>query len=190
MGTFTAHTYRAYTILVFYGLLSFTAADCECGYSSIISSASYIFTDLIETDFLHLDDVVKNSDWVRQDYNVTAEAGRGNYGMDFTIDNVIGNRLADNSSWAGPGVLPGDAGVQLRVGADILSGDFVPTAEIDSSRSDLLFGSFRASMKLTDIAGTCGAFFWVCHPAFELSLFVLDNSDDGLSTITILERLT
>jgi len=37
----------------------------------------------------------------------------------------------------------------------------VPGAEIVSTRTDITYGSFRASIKVSDVPGTCQAFFWV-----------------------------
>lgn len=34
-------------------------------------------------------------------------------------------------------------------------------AEIVTNRSDIMYGSFRAGMKIAAVNGTCGAFFWV-----------------------------
>jgi len=41
---------------------------------------SSLFADLIETDFIHDKDIAVDTDWVRQNYSVTAIAGRGTYG--------------------------------------------------------------------------------------------------------------
>jgi hypothetical protein len=60
------------------------AAYCECGYSTEISVGSvpntYIFTDVIESDFFHIKNVEIDSDWSIQNYNISASAARGPYG--------------------------------------------------------------------------------------------------------------
>jgi hypothetical protein len=61
------------------------AAYCECGYSTDISLGSvmtttYVFTDVIESDFIHLKNVEIDTDWSIQNYNVSASAARGPYG--------------------------------------------------------------------------------------------------------------
>ena len=58
-------------------------AKCECGYrlSPETSSGSVaVFTDLVESDFLHIRDVAVDTDWQRQNFTKTPEAGRGPYG--------------------------------------------------------------------------------------------------------------
>lgn len=129
-------------------------ADCECGYQSDDLDGIYenVFTDLIETNFARMPDISTNTDWLRQEFNVTKAKARGQYGEMFYIkDDVeyvdnIGNRASD--------------GLQLIVRQDLIDG-MVPVAEVDTARLDLSYGTFRASMKLTTIPGTCAAFFWV-----------------------------
>lgn len=73
-------------LTLLFSINSFVApvvALCECGYTSTIEafgSSPVVFTDLIESDFLHIRNVAKDTDWRRQNYSVTAEAGRGPYG--------------------------------------------------------------------------------------------------------------
>jgi len=82
-------------------------------------------------------------------------------GMNYTIDNVISNPITDANIWTGPGMLGGDPGLHLTVDGGIPRDGYVKVAQLDSSRNDLLWGSYRASMKLTLTPGTCAAFFWV-----------------------------
>lgn len=102
----------------------------------------------LETNFSSLADISKNHDWLRQEFNVTAQAGRGRFGKTFSLDNVE-SQLNGNTK-----------GLQLRVNRQLES-DSVLVAEVDSARVDLFWGSYRAGMKLTQISGTCAAFFWV-----------------------------
>jgi hypothetical protein len=138
-------------------------ANCQCGYQMTIDNASEpsLFTDLIETDFLHLPNISLDTDWRRQEFPVTAAAGRGPYGMNFTIQNVVSNPILNASNWSGPGEFGGDPGLQLSVGGGIPANGYIQVAEIDSTREDLLWGTYRAAMKLTLVPGTCSAFFWV-----------------------------
>lgn len=58
-------------------------ARCECGYAltpetSLETVAA--FTDLVESDFLHIRDVAVNTDWQRQNFTKTPAIGRGPYG--------------------------------------------------------------------------------------------------------------
>lgn len=151
-----------YFLLFLLGLsFSFVIADCECGYSSEINGTTYVFSDLLETDFLHLANISLNTDWRRQEYNVTAKASRGPYGTRAQVGNVVSNPVVDNSSYTGPGVYGIDAGLQLYVRGGIPQAGLVPVAEVNSVREDMLWGSYRAAIKLTNKPGTCGAFFWV-----------------------------
>ncbi len=137
------------------------AADCECGYATTIDGHLYSFTDLIETDFAHLSDISTNTDWVRQAFNISSEKARGSYGEMFAVQNIFTNpnpsgvRVEDGQGSDGQ-----PAGLQLSVNASHVD-DLVPVAEIDTARLDVLFGTYRASLKITDVPGTCSAFFWV-----------------------------
>ena len=121
------------------------STDCECGYATVVDGTRHVFTDLLETDFARLRDVAPDTDWAAQAFNLSAGRARGEFGEMFAADNVV----------AGCG-----EGVRLAVGSRTVEG-MVPVAEMDSHRRDLLWGTFRASMKLTDVPGTCAAFFWV-----------------------------
>jgi hypothetical protein len=154
-------TWTAVLILLFGSLVRKVNADCECGYTYSINGTSYIVTDLLESDFLHLANISLDTDWTRQGFNVTPAVSRGPYGESLQISQVISNPLANNFSYSGPSEIGGDAGLQLYVGGGIPSDGLVPVAEVNSVREDMLWGSYRAAMKLTLTPGTCGAFFWV-----------------------------
>jgi hypothetical protein len=166
MAIMSVTNMRLYMIvcLVVLNLMAYVGADCVCGYEASIgnSTTPSLFTDLIETDFLHLSNVFKDTDWRPQEFNVTAEAGRGPYGMNYSLANVVSNPITDATDWSGPGTLGGDPGLQLVVNGGVPSNGYVQIAEIDSARVDLRYGSYRAAMKLTLTPGTCSSFFWVC----------------------------
>lgn len=134
------------------------AADCECGYSTTAGNHEemHVFTDLIETNFQKLDNISKDTDWARQEFNLTAKSARGAFGEMFAVDNVHLVSSADDSRNANEG----DSGLHLTVQSSRVD-DMVPVAEIDSSRLDLWWGSFRAGIKVPDVPGTCAAFFCV-----------------------------
>lgn len=132
-------------------------ADCECGYTV----NSTLYTDLIETDFLHLANIIDDTDWQAQNYTVTPELARGPYGKNASVSNVIANPLKSQYDWAGDGINGGDAGLQLFVRGGAPQDGLIPMAEVATARIDMLYGSFRAGMKVTGTPGTCGAFFWV-----------------------------
>lgn len=125
-----------------------------------------VWTDLLETDFLHVDNLT-DSGWVPQVYNVSSTAARGAYGKMATLENVRANPLKNSWDWAGEAVEGGDAGLQLVVRSEPVE-KMVPIGEVVASRTDMLYGSFRVAMKLTGLPGTCGAFFWV-RLVFSLS---------------------
>jgi hypothetical protein len=160
-------TWTAVLVLLLGTLLGNVTADCECGYSYSINGTSYVFTDLLESDFLHLTNISLDTDWTRQGFNVTPAVSRGPYGESLQISQVISNPLTDNLSYSGPSQLGGDAGLQLYVGGGIPSDGLVPVAEVNSVREDMLWGSYRAAMKLTLTPGTCGAFFWVSSTRYK-----------------------
>ena len=149
-----------FPLLTTIALVRLTRASCECGYTLNTS----LYTDLLETDFLHLPNITADTDWQPQNYTVTAANARGPYGKNASLTNVLANPLKSQYNWAGAGINGGDAGLQLFVRGGIPADGLVPIAEIATSRTDLWFGTFRVGMKITKTNGTCGAFFWVCEP--------------------------
>jgi hypothetical protein len=141
-------------------------AECQCGYASSVDQTVNVFTDVLESDFLHIPNIALDTDWRRQDFNVTAAAGRGPYGMNFTIENVVSNPIPDGHNFSGPGKFGANPGLQFSVGGGVPVTGYVQVSEMDSAREDLLWGTYRAAMKLTLTPGTCSAFFWVqLHPS-------------------------
>ncbi|CAK7568151.1 MAG: hypothetical protein SEPTF4163_006134 [Sporothrix epigloea] len=162
------------SVFCFANVVQFVAADCECGYSAVVDGHVQVFTDLIETDFAHLLDISTNTDWVRQAFNVTSEADRGSYGEMYAIDNmqtaVAPNRhIEDGQADDGQ-----PAGLRLLVQPGLV-GDMIPVSEIDSSRTDIMYGSFRAGIRLTNITGTCSAFFWYFNDTQEIDMEFLSR---------------
>lgn len=138
--------------LLSFSFINQVTAWCECGYSTIIDGERHVFRDLIESDFADSTyDIGDNTDWQRQAFNLTKDRARGDYGEMFTIDNTNIAYRTDR---------PYDAGLNLTVSsASAMVDGMVPVAEIDSHRADLYYGTFRASLKLSGIPGTCAAFF-------------------------------
>lgn len=171
------------------------AADCECGYTvnttfANSTNATTTFTHFIETDFLHLDNLSSvASAWVPQNYTVSASVARGPYGKNASLDNVLVNPVASMDSWSGPGTSdksnPG--GLQLLVrpppsGPDAL----IPTCEIITNRSDILHFSFRASIQLSSVVGTSGAFFWYWNDTQEIDVELPQNGSNASHPINLL----
>jgi len=97
---------------------------------------------------------------------VTPEKGRGPFGMNYTIESVVSNPIVNHSQWVGPGMDGPNAGLQLMVDSGLPVSGYIKTAQMNSAREDLLWGTYRAGLKLTNIPGTCASFFWVSshHP--------------------------
>lgn len=148
-------------LLLLISVVPFCYCTCECGYSITDpndENQQYIFTEMLETDFTKMTDMEQNSDWTRMAFNVSAEAGRGEYGKMFTTANVDVNREGSEEGSEAPETAV--TAVELRVDHELIEGH-VPGAEIDSARLDVHWGSFRAGMRTTGQNGTCAAFFWV-----------------------------
>jgi hypothetical protein len=82
-------TRRAGGMLLFSLLLlpKIVRADCECGYtanvnsSNITAPATWLFTDVLESDFFHIDDIHLDTDWYAQNFSMTPEAALGPLGL-------------------------------------------------------------------------------------------------------------
>ena len=152
------HALVSHILILLLLLLSpFTNANCECGYTV----NSTLYTDLLETDFLHLASLASSPSWQPQNYTVTPALARGPFGKNASLANVVANPLKNKDEWAGEGVKGGDAGLQLWVKGGVPRDGLVGMAEVTTVREDLLFGTWRVGMKTTGVGGTCGAFFWV-----------------------------
>jgi hypothetical protein len=169
-------------------------ADCECGYLATINPPSNttasnshhteLFTDLLETDFTRLVDngnnnnrngLVQNTDWAPQAFNLTRERARGEYGEMFSVENVRLGTGGGNDDilggWGGGGDKErGDRGLELVVRSELVDG-MVPVAELATRRLDLMWGTFRAGMRVSRVGGTCAAFFWVGWLSFLFLLY-------------------
>ncbi|KAB5557899.1 glycoside hydrolase, family 16 [Coniochaeta sp. 2T2.1] len=140
-------------------LFKIATADCECGYSASVDGSRHVFTDLLETDFTRVEDIRHNTDWSRQAFNMSSERARGDFGEMFVIDNVASAK---------------ETGLQLTVQGQNVD-DMVPVAELDSERADVFYGTFRASLKLTNTACTCAAFFWFYNDTAEIDMEFLSK---------------
>jgi hypothetical protein len=138
-------------------LVQHALADCECGYSATVSinfttsesqqqlgEERVVFTDLIEANFANISDISQDTDWVRQEFNTSATMARGYYGEMFSVENVD-TRQGDEGN--------DDGALQIVVRSGVVEG-MLSGGEIDSARLDISCGSFRSSLRLTDVAGT------------------------------------
>lgn len=154
---------------------SLASAACECGYTARVPTGpnqgqTALFTDLLETDFLHEEDLSVNTDWAPQEWTIDKKNARGEYGETFSLSNVATNPIPNEEKYSGSGTDSGDLGLTLTVRAEI-EDDKVPVAEISSTRQDMIYGTYRAGIMLTDVNGTCGAFFWVSSSLYQVSRF-------------------
>ncbi|KAF9776500.1 hypothetical protein IL306_005314 [Fusarium sp. DS 682] len=147
---------------------------CECGYSiqNPEGDGLIVFTDRLETNFSQLHNISEGHDWVAQQFTVSAKDGRGNFSKAFVPSNVDtrGTDFQDDTGH--------QAGLELRVGSVVSKDDAIPASEVDTARLDLHWGSFRAGMKLTDIKGTCAAFFWYFNDTQEIDIEFLSQEFD------------
>ncbi|XPS70113.1 hypothetical protein M3J07_002348 [Ascochyta lentis] len=170
----------------------FANAACECGYSlnQTTDSEYAVFTELLENDFLHMDtDNITDYGWRPQVYNVSVPADnqRIAFGKEFSMGNVVPNPFKDSKMWAGDADHGGDAGLELWVRGDHSNG-FVNGSEIVSVRDDILLGSFRVGMKLSNSSGTCGAFFFYYNNSQEIDMEFLShefNSSGGAVNLVL-----
>jgi len=159
----------SFSVLVLLAVLHGTEAACNapCPYYTLNVSADadpYRFTNILDTDFTRPNasltwDSSPGLDWQAQAYNVTPSAARGPYGKAAELSNVV---------------LDGETGLQLWVRSKPLI-DMIPIAEIATARNDILYGSFRVSMKTTAVNGTCGAFFLYHNDSQEIDMEFLSR---------------
>ncbi|KAI0435172.1 glycoside hydrolase, family 16 [Xylaria sp. FL1042] len=172
-------------ILAFLPLLFSSArGDCECGYSITTSSdgIQHVFTDLHETDFVHVDITGDGKGgashgWAPQGYNISSQVSRGPFGESFAVQNVMSNIIKNPETFDGPGTLGLDAGLLLLV-RDVKQDDRVPVAEVSTTGLDYFYGTFRAGIKTTDVPGTCSAFFWYQNDTQEIDIEFLSAQFD------------
>ncbi|KAL7787036.1 glycoside hydrolase family 16 protein [Trichoderma ceciliae] len=164
------------------------AADCECGFVAHsptkqkrdggAGGGQLLFTDMLESKFFELKNISRDGTWKRQQYNVSARAGRGEYGKAFAVGNVYSIASGGQDSVASGGSISGADGIGLVVGSTIAN-DSVPVAELDTARDDMHYGSYRAGMKLTPVNGTCAAFFWYFNDTQEIDMEFLSREFDA-----------
>ncbi|KAL8691468.1 MAG: hypothetical protein Q9218_003312 [Villophora microphyllina] len=146
-------------------------ANCECGYTV----NGTLYTELVESDFLHIKEL-SQSGWTAQTYTVNPQLSRGAFGKNANPKQIAMNPLKSRYDWAGQGINGGDAGAQVIVrGGKPGKDNMIPMGEIDTNRTDMLYGSFRAGMKLTGSPGTCGAFFWYRNDSQEIDMEFLSH---------------
>ncbi|KAI5793325.1 concanavalin A-like lectin/glucanase domain-containing protein [Geopyxis carbonaria] len=143
-------------------LARLAAASCECGYSVNSTGAPehVVFTEILETNFLVLPKMSETVDWAVAKYRKGPDPSRDATGRVAEARNVIPNPVKDDKDYSSDGKNGGEPGLQLICrGGDPKDG-VVPVGEIKTRRNDMLYGSFRASMAVSAVNGTAGAFFF------------------------------
>lgn len=137
-------------LLPFVLFVTTALAICECGYTVNRTDAEQyaVFTDLLEADFMHIDEVAwadaQSLGWIPQTYNQSTKEA-GSYGMAKMAGNIMANPLPSIWDWGGTGVHRPDPGLELWVKNQLLDGEgdeqLVPTAELVSARDDIFYGN-------------------------------------------------
>ncbi|KAI5810918.1 glycoside hydrolase family 16 protein [Peziza echinospora] len=168
-------------------LARLVSADCECGYSvNATTDQKYqVFTELLESDFTRSQNIKKDTDWVLQNWKIDKNASHGPYGRQTLPSNVVSNPLKDiNGDDIGKDGT--QSGLQLYVRKLAPGSDLVSVSEVDSRRSDMIYGSYRAGLKTTGINGTCGAFFWYLNDTQEIDMeFLSSQLNDTTSPVNL-----
>lgn len=172
---------------------SSTSADCECGYrvpySGPSSKSPLLFTEAVQINLRELNDLSESQDlkinYVELDYVPDSDR----YGRRVEDKNIVLNPLADISAgWNSPSIQGPDvdAGLQLFVRSDLINETLVSTGQVQSTREDIQFGSFRAYIKSTDVSGTCAATFWYHNDSQEIDIELLTRQREcGNSPINL-----
>jgi len=77
----------------------------------------------------------------------------------FSVSNILSNPISDALNWTASGKNGGLPGMQLVVSGGTPSNRSINTAQINSIRTDLMYGSYRFLANLPKINGTCSAMF-------------------------------
>ncbi|KAK7966975.1 glycoside hydrolase family 16 protein [Apiospora aurea] len=159
-----------------------TAADCECGYSTTTTTSGgaasdTVFSELLESDFTRIDyfgdDYKGPQRWARQAFDKSAGTARGPFGEAYVTENARSDIIpttARNSKISNND----NCGLQLVVGSKVVDG-MVQNAEIATMGQDYFHGTYRVGLKVTDVPGTCTAFFWYFNDTQEIDIEFLSH---------------
>ncbi|EMC97835.1 glycoside hydrolase family 16 protein, partial [Baudoinia panamericana UAMH 10762] len=151
-------------------------SSCNCGYTLNTTS---LFTHAIQTDFTHPDASLTwtdspSADWAVQVYNVSPTAARGPYGKAAELSTVLLNSSSSTLDlYVRSQLLPNTNGT---LGSSDLR---IPISEIATTRNDILYGTFRASIQFSSVPGTCGAFFFYHNDSQEIDMEVLSQQQQS-----------
>ncbi|EME85748.1 glycoside hydrolase family 16 protein, partial [Pseudocercospora fijiensis CIRAD86] len=126
-----------------------------------------------------------SKNWVLQAYHVSPDASNP-YGKEAEYANVVTNSIESEDDWGGEG-----KGLELWVRRVEKGGNgrkmVVGMAEISSRRDDILFGSFRIGMKMTDVPGTVGAFFFYFNDSTEIDVEILSRENSNKTVNLVIQ---
>ncbi|KAJ4319041.1 hypothetical protein N0V94_004092 [Neodidymelliopsis sp. IMI 364377] len=163
---------------------SLSNADCECGYrisyrgNSSAQARTLFFTDAVQVNFRTLSTLEDSHDWKIKTYRREYVPNSDRYGKLVEAKNIVPNPLQNTSAgWSSPSLQGANvaAGLQLIVRAALTPENLVSTAQIESVRDDIRFGSFRAYVKSTPVNGTCAASFWYHNDSSEIDMELLSQ---------------
>ncbi|KAK8136670.1 concanavalin A-like lectin/glucanase domain-containing protein [Apiospora sp. TS-2023a] len=160
------------------------AADCECGYSTTTTggASDLVFADLLESDFTRVDyfgDGYNGSRrWARQAFTKSAGVARGPFGEAYVTGNAMSDisttKTMKNSKASSNNDKGAGAGLELLVGGKVVDG-MVQNAEVATTELDYFHGTYRVGLKVTDVPGTCTAFFWYFNDTQEIDIEFLSH---------------
>ncbi|KAF3914806.1 hypothetical protein ABW20_dc0102592 [Dactylellina cionopaga] len=156
-----------------------TSPSCECGYSvNSTSDPEYaVFTDLLESDFTRIKNFEDDFDWRPQVWQLDPAAALGPYGRAVRLQTIIPNP-AVNISTNATGIYGGHSGLNLLVPHNYMTiqGEkYLLGAELDSTRNDMFYGTFRIGYETTKWPGTCFGFYWYHDDNQEIDIELLSR---------------
>jgi Glycosyl hydrolases family 16 len=170
-------------MVAFAAILNFAtlaSAACECGYRLPGSNSSDpgLYTDLLESDFFNITDITKDTDYVVQTYSVDKSLEKDPYSRTAIASNVISNPVSSQNQLQGSNN-DGDPGLQLYVRGKLDVNGSITGSELDTTRTDMWWGSYRALLKLPSQNGTCASFFWYYNDIQEIDMEFLSTEVNG-----------
>ncbi|EPS44747.1 hypothetical protein H072_1271 [Dactylellina haptotyla CBS 200.50] len=167
--------------------ISLVSSACECGYSvnSTLDPEYAVFTDLLESDFTKIKNFKDDFDWRPQVWQLDPVAALGPYGRATVLEAIVPNP-AVNVSINATGIYGGQAGLNLLVPHNytLINGEkYLMGAELDSTRNDMFYGTFRIGYRTTKYPGTCFGFYWYHDDNQEIDIELLSRQINATDTL-------
>ena len=160
-----SNPFSSTAIFILFVLMFRSSADCECGYrisSHSSQIASLLFTEAVQTEFRELSSLDDSEDWKIKQLRLDAVPDMDRLGRIVEDKNIILNATV----------------LQLIVRSTLIEGNLVSTDQIQSTREDIRFGSFRAYMKTSPINGTCATSLWYHNYTQEIDIELLSRQQE------------